>query len=542
MTRLIGYSILLGTLIAVISELLEAILFGESFSHALLDAVVLFIIITPVIYLIARQLLKLETERKALKEKEELIRLSTEHAVLYELSDQFMKTYDRDRIMDIAVKTIYEYFQADLVEIRIPNETEKNLILVSGIGWMPGHAGSAIVPVDIEKRTGYTFLKRRPVMIMDYSREDRFKMSELLLKHGVKSGMSVPMIATGMDGEKVIGVLGVHYKKPRKFISKDLWFLALMANETAIAIEKARLNEEIKSSKDFLNSVLEGIGEGVIVIDRDFRIVSANSAYINQEKPEAKVVGEHCYRISHNSEIACHEIGHDCPVLKTFKTGESASGIHTHYDSKGKASYMEVHSYPLRDPSGNVSLVVETITDVTERFELERKLVKSEEMYRDLYDNAPDMYFSIAPDETVIECNNTMSQILGYKKEELLGKHITLFSTTPPGELRRRLAIVKENGSLSNIEAQWKTKDNRIIDVILNVTAFYDKDGNYIFGRVSARDMTEKKKVETELKKKVKELEDFYNMAIDREMKMIELKKEIEKLKESASAEVPKDN
>jgi PAS domain S-box-containing protein len=531
MIKLKKYSIILASLIIVSIYSLVDIYFEESLIQILSKVVILLIVLIPFIYFLMNRIAKLQTEQRMSKEKEELIRLSTEHAVLYEISDQFMKTYDTAKIMDIAVKSIYEYFNADFVKILIPAENGENLLLVSGIGWMPGYVGNAKVHLGVESQAGYTLLKRRPVMVNDFSKEHRFKAPDLLVKHAVKSGISVPMITTDFDGEKVIGALGVHYKKPMKFVSKDLWFLTLIANETAIAIEKARLYEEINASKDFLISVLEGIGEGVIVIDRDFKIIAANSAYINQEKTPEKVVGEHCYRISHRSEKACHELGHQCPVLKTFETNEPASGIHTHYNSEGKASYVEVHSYPLRDSDGNVTCVVETITDITEKYELEKRLVESEEKYRDLYNNAPDMYFSISADGTIIECNNTAVKILGYKKEDIAGKSVTLLSTTPPEEIERRLALLKKMGKLTNLEAQWKTKNGELIDVILNMIAFYDKDGNLVSVGAIARDVTEKKAIEREMKKKVKELEDFYNMALDREMKMIELKKEIETLK-----------
>lgn len=300
-----------------------------------------------------------------------------------------------------------------------------------------------------------------------------------------------------------------------------------------LSIENERLNEELKSSKNFLNSVLEGIGEGVIVIDRNFRIIAANNAYINQEQYEEGVIGEHCYKISHHSEKACHKLGYDCPVLKTFETGESASGVHTHYDSEGKAFYVEVHSCPLEDSSGNVTMVVETITDVTERYRLEKDLMESERRYRDLYDNAPDMYCSINVKGIIIECNNTIAETLGYKTEELIGKPFTLLCASITCEdLNKKIEELKKTRSLYNIEVQLKTKDSRQLDTLLNMTATYNESGSYIYAMVSARDITEKKKVETELKKKMKDLEDFYNMAIDREMKMIELKKEIERLRE----------
>jgi DNA-binding NtrC family response regulator len=50
-----------------------------------------------------------------------------------------------------------------------------------------------------------------------------------------------------------------------------------------------------------------------------------------------------------------------------------------------------------------------------------------------------------------------------------------------------------------------------------------------------AEEHDKRKKAEEELKNRVKELEDFYNMAVLRELKMVELKKEIENLKEELS-------
>lgn len=68
---------------------------------------------------------------------------------------------------------------------------------------------------------------------------------------------------------------------------------------------------------------------------------------------------------------------------------------------------------------------------------------------------------------------------------------------------------------------------------------FFDDDGAFRGYRGIDRDITEHKlaedalrKSEEKLQERVKELEEFYNMAIGRELRMIELKEEIERLKE----------
>ncbi|MBI4691241.1 MAG: hypothetical protein HY754_13405 [Nitrospirae bacterium] len=158
-------ALLMNSLVTAIYTLID-IYFKESLQQILPEIIILLIIITPVIYFLLNRIVKLETEHKILKEKEELIKLSTGHAVLYEISDQFMKTYDIAKIMDIAVKSIYEYFNADFAKILIPDEKENCLVFASGIGWLPGYVGVAKIPIGVESQAGYTLLKRRPVMVV----------------------------------------------------------------------------------------------------------------------------------------------------------------------------------------------------------------------------------------------------------------------------------------------------------------------------------------------------------------------------------------
>ncbi|HKZ58207.1 MAG TPA: PAS domain S-box protein, partial [Thermodesulfovibrionales bacterium] len=59
---------------------------------------------------------------------------------------------------------------------------------------------------------------------------------------------------------------------------------------------------------------------------------------------------------------------------------------------------------------------------VNERNKLLDAYRESEEKYRDLYQNAPDGYYSIGPDETILEVNDRGLKMLGYEIEEVVGK------------------------------------------------------------------------------------------------------------------------
>ncbi|MBI4690512.1 MAG: PAS domain-containing protein [Nitrospirae bacterium] len=135
------------------------------------------------------------------------------------------------------------------------------------------------------------------------------------------------------------------------------------------------------------------MGNGVVVIDRDFRIVSANKGYCNQVKISCdEIIGKHCYEVSHHLSKPCYENAEECSVKEAFETGSSHRIIHTHFDKENKPIYIETVSYPLKDFSGKVNAAIEVLTDVTGRIihenehkqmdeELKKRVKELEEFY-----------------------------------------------------------------------------------------------------------------------------------------------------------------
>ena len=66
--------------------------------------------------------------------------------------------------------------------------------------------------------------------------------------------------------------------------------------------------------------------------------------------------------------------------------------------------------------------IVVTCRDITERKRQEAQLRQSEQQYQQLYDHAPDAYFSVTPDGMIKAANQYGAEYLGYSKEELIGK------------------------------------------------------------------------------------------------------------------------
>ncbi|MHB8881634.1 MAG: PAS domain-containing hybrid sensor histidine kinase/response regulator [Thermodesulfovibrionales bacterium] len=146
---------------------------------------------------------------------------------------------------------------------------------------------------------------------------------------------------------------------------------------TARDITKQKQAEDaLQRSEEFNRNILESVDEGFIVIDRDYRIISANRAFTEQTGMAlAEITGRLCFEISHHCTAPCYEEGEMCAVKQVFDTGETRSVMHTHYDAEGAPLHVETKAYPLsKDESGKVMTVIEVIVDITEKKKAEERL------------------------------------------------------------------------------------------------------------------------------------------------------------------------
>jgi diguanylate cyclase (GGDEF)-like protein/PAS domain S-box-containing protein len=133
-----------------------------------------------------------------------------------------------------------------------------------------------------------------------------------------------------------------------------------------------------------------------------------------------------------------------------------------------------------------------------ERQLAEEALKESQAKYCDLYENAPDMYFSIDfATRAITECNESFVRATGYSKEELIGRPIfELYDADSATDSQKSFQQFQATGQIQNAERRVKCKDGRVIDVSLNVSAIRDKDGNIVYSRSIWHDITARKEYE----------------------------------------------
>lgn len=131
---------------------------------------------------------------------------------------------------------------------------------------------------------------------------------------------------------------------------------------------------ELEASNQRLRRLFNGISDGISVIDREYRIVNANTGIAALvERGEAELIGEACYRAYNGADAPCP----NCPAEDTFRCGASASAELRWSTPGGKAREMGVYSFPLLEEEGRVTHVIEYAKDISERKALEHKLAQS---------------------------------------------------------------------------------------------------------------------------------------------------------------------
>ena len=175
---------------------------------------------------------------------------------------------------------------------------------------------------------------------------------------------------------------------------------------------------------------------------------------------------------------------------------------------------------------------------VNERTKLFKTAKKSEEKYRDLYENAPDGYHSIGPDGTILEVNNTWLKMLGHEKDEVIGKLKFADFLTEDGlkTFQDTFPEFMKKGSMENLEYDLKRKDGKLLPVLINATAIYDEKGNFLKGRSTFRDISARVSYRKKLEHSIKDWKATFDsmpygvMLLDRESNIIKTNRYISRL------------
>ncbi|MBI3794140.1 MAG: PAS domain-containing protein [Nitrospinae bacterium] len=121
-----------------------------------------------------------------------------------------------------------------------------------------------------------------------------------------------------------------------------------------------------------LQTIFDGITDGVLVIDRSYKIVMYNKGMQNFMRTEDDIEGLYCYFVCHHNNVPCH----DCQAQTAFNNIQPPSRTRVCFRDNAKRQF-EIWNFPIANDEGDVDYMVEYIRDVTEKHGMEKELMTS---------------------------------------------------------------------------------------------------------------------------------------------------------------------
>ncbi|KPK87346.1 MAG: hypothetical protein AMS27_02595 [Bacteroides sp. SM23_62_1] len=173
-----------------------------------------------------------------------------------------------------------------------------------------------------------------------------------------------------------------------------------------------------------------------------------------------------------------------------------------HNKRKDGTTFWESASIsPIRNSHGEITHYLGIKEDISELKKIQQTLEESELHYRNLYMQAPNGYQSLNQEGFIIEVNPAWTEITGYQKSDVVGKWFGDFLTKPgQSEFNINFATLLTTGYTSDDEYELQRKNGEIIQISINGRTNYDIDGTLKQTHCIITNITERKKVEKELK------------------------------------------
>ncbi len=168
-----------------------------------------------------------------------------------------------------------------------------------------------------------------------------------------------------------------------------------------------------------------------------------------------------------------------------------------------------------------------------EQKKTEEALAKAQERFRSIYESCRDGITFIDFKGHILDANHSFLQMMGYSRDELL--HLKYEEMTPIDYHRTDLEMIDKvikTGTSVEYEKEHIRKDGSRVPV--SITRFVVKDANGFSTGVASfvKDITERKKIEKDLKERQDYLERFHKLTVGRELEMVKLKNEVNELLE----------
>jgi PAS domain S-box-containing protein len=172
----------------------------------------------------------------------------------------------------------------------------------------------------------------------------------------------------------------------------------------------------------------------------------------------------------------------------------------------GRLVDVSISISPVEDASGRIVGASSTARDITARKRDEAALARANAYNRSLIEASLDPLVTIAPDGKITDVNSATEKVTGHTRQELIGTDFSDYFTEPD-KARAGYQRVFREGFVHDYGLEIRHHDGHTAPVLYNASVYRDKGGQVIGVFAAARDITERRKAEEEIRKLNESLE-----------------------------------
>ncbi len=229
---------------------------------------------------------------------------------------------------------------------------------------------------------------------------------------------------------KVIGAMAVQsYQDQKAFEKKDLKILEFVSDQIAIAVNRKRAEEALRTSEQLNRAVIDNSPLGITARDKNGTLLIANEAWCKiweKTKDQMTLIFKQRTKLSFDE----HDLylgDHISKVKEIYEKGGKYYIPEIRIERKGKTKWISHYFYAIQDDKKNVDKVVILTEDITKRQQAEEKFLRTQSRLTTLFKNVPNIIlYETGGEEDFISEN--IYDLLGYPAEDFI-KEKTKFSS-----------------------------------------------------------------------------------------------------------------